>query len=88
MHIGQRGGNGAFYGAIYAPAADIALDGNNTAVYGALTGKTVTLNNGNIHWDQALLNLGQTTSVVVTSTSTTTYTNTGFRRYLWSEAML
>jgi len=69
------GGNAAFYGAIYAPAADITVDGTaGAAVYGALTGKTATLNSGAVHRDEALENLGATTSVVVTTTNTTSYT--------------
>ncbi len=81
-------GNGNFYGAIYAPAAGITVDGTHGTVFGALTGKTVTMNNGKLHWDEDLLDLGATTSTVVTTTSTTTYSTTGFKRYLWNEALL
>jgi hypothetical protein len=82
------GGNGNFYGAVYAPEATITAHGNG-AVFGALTGKTVTLNgNGGLHWDEALQNLGAIPSTVVTTTSTTTYSTTGFKRYLWREAVL
>jgi choice-of-anchor A domain-containing protein len=47
-------GNAALYGAIYAPQAAIRL--NSGAVYGALVGKTVTLNgaNAHLHYDEAL----------------------------------
>jgi len=48
------GGNGAFYGGIYAPNAHITLNAGD--VYGSLVGRTVTLNgaNANVHYDEAL----------------------------------
>ncbi|MBI4736691.1 MAG: hypothetical protein HY766_11670, partial [candidate division NC10 bacterium] len=74
-------GNGSFYGAVYAPQAGITVSGNG-AVYGALTGASVTVNgNGGLHYDEALQNLGR----YVTTTSSTTYTTTGFTRYSWRE---
>ncbi len=74
-------GNGNFYGAIYAPQASITVSGNG-AVYGSLTGNSVTFSgNGGLHYDDALGNLGR----YVTTTSTTTYTTTGFTRYSWRE---
>jgi choice-of-anchor A domain-containing protein len=47
-------GNGSFYGAIYAPQANIVL--NSGAVYGAIVGKTVTMNGAtsSVHYDEAL----------------------------------
>ncbi len=47
-------GNGAFYGGIYAPNANIVLNAGD--VFGALVGKTVTLNGANsaVHYDTAL----------------------------------
>ncbi len=81
-------GNGNFYGAIYAPAAAITVDGTHGTVFGALTGQTVTLNNGLLHRDETLQNLCQTTSTVVTTRSTSTYSTTGSKRYLWNEAPL
>jgi choice-of-anchor A domain-containing protein len=47
-------GNAAFYGAIYAPQAAIRL--NSGQVYGALVGRTVTMNGAtaHVHYDQAL----------------------------------
>ena len=51
-------------------------------VYGALTGNTVNFSgNGGLHYDEALGNLGR----FVTTTSSTTYTPTGFTRYSWRE---
>ncbi len=74
---------------MYARAADISVNGNAGAnVFVALTGKTVTMNRSALHRSEALQNLGATTSVVVTTTGTTTYIPTGFKRYVWSEAML
>lgn len=74
-------GNGNFYGAVYAPAAAIQVTGNAGA-YGSLTGASVTVNgNGGLHYDEALANLGR----FVTTTSSTTYTTTGFTRYSWRE---
>lgn len=48
------GGNAAFYGGLYAPNADISL--NSGEVYGALVGKTVSLNGAtaSLHYDEAL----------------------------------
>jgi len=48
------GGNGAFYGGIYAPNADITLNAGD--VFGAVVGRTVTLNgvNSAVHYDTAL----------------------------------
>ncbi len=50
----EIGGNGAFYGGIYAPNADITL--NAGEVFGAIIGSTVTLNgvNSAVHYDTAL----------------------------------
>lgn len=47
-------GNGAFYGGIYAPNADITLNAGD--VFGALVGRAVTLNgvNSAVHYDTAL----------------------------------
>ncbi|MFB3881760.1 MAG: collagen-binding domain-containing protein [Armatimonadota bacterium] len=47
-------GAATFYGAIYAPKADIYL--NSGSVHGALVGKTVTMNGAtsNLHYDEAL----------------------------------
>lgn len=47
-------GNSTFYGAIYAPQADIVL--NSGAVHGAIVGKTVTMNGAtsSLHYDEAL----------------------------------
>ncbi len=74
-------GNGDFHGAVYAPDADISVVGNG-GVYGALTGNTVSINgNGGLHYDEALGNLGR----FVTTATATTYTTTGFRRFLWHE---
>ena len=48
-------GNGAMYGAIYAPEADISITGNG-ALYGAVIGETITdTGNGDIHFDECLL---------------------------------
>lgn len=52
------GGNGRFYGAVYAPEADISLNGagSNGEVFGSLAGERVTFNgNGTvIHYDESL----------------------------------
>ena len=46
--------SGAFYGAIYAPEADILLR-NGAQVYGAMVGKTFTQDvSGNFHYDMSL----------------------------------
>jgi hypothetical protein len=54
-------GNGALSAAVYAPEADIVLNGAGTSgnVYGSLAGKTVSFNgNGTVlHYDEALQNV-------------------------------
>ena len=76
-------GNGNFYGAIYAPAATIRVDGSPTSQsFGALTGKSVTLNgNSKFHYDTSLKKVGE----IETTTTITTYTSTGYARYAWHE---
>jgi hypothetical protein len=74
-------GNGDFYGAVYAPGAALDVSGNG-AVYGALTGNTAKINgNGGFHYDEALGNLGR----FVTTTTSSTFTTTGFSRHSWHE---
>lgn len=74
-------GNGDFHGAVYAPGAAMDVYGNG-AVFGALTGNTVHINgNGGFHYDSALGNLGR----FVTTSTSTTYTTTGFSRDSWQE---
>lgn len=76
-------GNGDLYSAVYAPAATIMVSGNGQ-VYGSLTGNTVTINGSNgarFHYDESLADLGRT----VTTSSTTTYSTTGYSRYSWHE---
>ena len=64
-------GNGDFYGAVYAPEADIDVYGNGAA-FGAVVGKTAKINgNGGFHYDENLSNLGGTLM--------------GFSRYSWRE---
>jgi hypothetical protein len=71
------GGNGVLTGAVYAPNADISLNGvgnDDSKVYGALVGKTVTFNGNGvaIHYDEAL---GAVRGAVL-----------GFRPKNWEEA--
>jgi hypothetical protein len=74
-------GNGSFYGAVYAPDANINVVGNGDT-YGALTGNTVTITgNANFHYDEALGDFGRT----ITTTVTTNYTTTGYDRWVWRE---
>ncbi len=76
-------GNGDLYGAVYAPSASITVDGNGS-VFGSLTGNTVRINGSNgarFHYDEALGNLGR----FVTTSTSTTYTTTGYTRYSWRE---
>jgi hypothetical protein len=55
------GGNGAFYGVVYAPQADIILNGAGSSgeVFGSLAGRQVSFSgNGTvIHYDESLRNL-------------------------------
>jgi hypothetical protein len=51
-------GNGLFDGTVYAPQADVTITGNGES-YGAVIGKTATLNgNANFHYDKALAMIG------------------------------
>jgi len=51
-------GNGNIYGAIYAPLAGISITGNGD-IYGSIIGSTMNISgNGNIHYDEALQNVG------------------------------
>lgn len=55
-------GNSNLHAAIYAPGTNIAASGN-ADIFGSIIGKTVTVSgNGNIHYDEALQNLGGTSS--------------------------
>jgi hypothetical protein len=48
-------GNGALSGVIYAPNADITFTGNTPLIFGAATGKTITISgNAQVHYDEAL----------------------------------
>ena len=51
------GGNGAFSGAVYAPGANVTVNGggNSGQVFGSVVGKTVYMNGvTNLHYDEAL----------------------------------
>ena len=51
-------GNAAFYGAVYAPNANLKVSGDGD-IYGSLVGKTAAVTgNGDIHYDEALQDLG------------------------------
>jgi hypothetical protein len=46
--------NGNFFGTVYAPGTDVSVT-NNTALYGAIVGNTISVeNNGTFHYDEAL----------------------------------
>ncbi len=60
-------GNGSFTGAIYAPDADMTISGNGN-IYGALVGKSITLNgNANLHYDESLKNITGSAGYLVQS---------------------
>ena len=64
------GGNSSFIGVIYAPEADLTLNGggNNNGLIGASITKTITMNGHyNFHFDEDLLTSGPTRGFVVTS---------------------
>lgn len=51
-------GNAHFYGAVYAPNANLKVSGDGD-IYGSLVGKTAAVTgNGDIHYDEALQDLG------------------------------
>lgn len=65
------GGSANVYAAVYAPSADLSYSGSS-ALYGSLTGKSVTVSGqGNIHYDKALGDItlpgGEMTNFVVLS---------------------
>jgi hypothetical protein len=65
------GGNGGFYGCIYAPQADYSLGGGGSDTWdfiGASVTKTVTLNGHfNFHYDENLRNIGPSRGFIPTS---------------------
>lgn len=61
----QVGGTADFTGAIYAPNADVKLNGNVTYT-GSLTGSTITIPGGpQFHYDEALQGMGFTLSYML-----------------------
>ena len=64
------GGNSSFVGVMYAPEADLTLNGggNNNGLIGASITRTITMNGHyNFHFDQDLLSSGPSRGYVVTS---------------------
>ncbi len=64
------GGNSSFIGTIYAPEADLTLNGggNNNGLIGASITKTITMNGHyNFHFDEDLLSSGPSRGFTVTS---------------------
>jgi Tfp pilus assembly protein PilX len=62
----QLAGNGALKAALYAPNADVKLNGNGEMM-GSVVGRTVTFTgNANFHYDESLANEGQNTAFGVT----------------------
>lgn len=56
----QISGNGNFYGGIYAPDSSVSVSGNGS-LYGAVVSNTFQQSgNGNIHFDEALVDTGRT----------------------------
>jgi hypothetical protein len=63
----QISGNGNFYGAIYAPDADVSVTGNG-ATYGSIVGRTAMFSgNGGMHYDEALARMNSGGNYNVTS---------------------
>lgn len=66
------GGNSSFVGAIYAPEADLTLNGggNNNGLIGSSVTKSITMNGHyNFHFDEALLSIGPSRGYLATSWS-------------------
>jgi len=64
------GGNSSFIGVIYAPEADLTLNGggNNNGLIGSSVTKTITMNGHyNFHFDEDLLSSGPSRGFTVTS---------------------
>jgi hypothetical protein len=65
------GGNSSFVGVVYAPEANLTLNGggNNNGLMGASVTKSINALNGhyNFHFDEDLLTAGPSRAYVVTS---------------------
>jgi hypothetical protein len=64
------GGNSSFIGVMYAPKADLTLNGggNNNGLIGASISKTITMNGHyDFHFDQDLLSVGPSRAFVATA---------------------
>jgi hypothetical protein len=64
------GGNSSFVGVMYAPKADLTLNGggNNNGLIGASISKTITMNGHyDFHFDQDLLSVGPSRAFVATA---------------------
>lgn len=62
-------GNGAFYGAIYAPSSDVMNVGNGE-LFGAVVSNTYQQSgNGSVHYDEALSNVGGSTNAGISMKS-------------------
>lgn len=64
------GGNSSFIGVMYAPEADLTLNGggNNNGLIGASITKSITMNGHyDFHFDEDLLSVGPSRSYIVTS---------------------
>jgi len=56
-------GNGAFYGAVYAPQSTVKVSGNGET-YGSLVGQTAQISgNGGVHYDESLNTIGNSATV-------------------------
>lgn len=87
-------GNGNLYGVVYAPNSNISISGNGS-YYGALVGNKITNSgNGAVHYDTALLDTQDSSSISYQSTSTSSSTTTttqasvqvtGFQTVSWQE---
>lgn len=58
-------GNGDFTGVVYAPDRNVSISGNGDLV-GAVVASTIAINgNGEIHYDEALKNMGESSSMSI-----------------------
>jgi hypothetical protein len=77
----QVAGNGALKAAIYAPNADVKINGNGE-IMGAIVGRVITfVGNANFHYDESLANFGDNTPFGVTRWHELT---TGAERDRWA----
>ena len=61
----QWTGSTSISGLVYAPNADISMTGGGSQFYGAMTARSVAIDNGGLHFDESLYGFGAASSATV-----------------------